>query len=166
MPCQNSNHVYFRFFEIGNPWDYTGKKDPIGWPSSTCLAIWCFFSRYHSQGSSILSKFPYLSSFNWQSCGSSCRDQTHPKNIPRFEWHDKLAKKLEAEGKGTKASEGKCGNVKRGVVVTGLFLWSIAKPVQTFCTKPWAIGTKSNLGTTKCTCLSRSGLWDVDYVDG
>ena len=32
---------------------------------------------------------------------------------------------LEAEGKGTKASEGKCGNVKRGVVVTGLFLWSI-----------------------------------------
>ena len=34
-------------------------------------------------------------------------------------------RKLEAEGKGTKASEGKCGNVKRGVVVTGLFLWSI-----------------------------------------
>ena len=33
--------------------------------------------------------------------------------------------RLEAEGKGTKASEGKCGNVKRGVVVTGLFLWSI-----------------------------------------
>ena len=33
--------------------------------------------------------------------------------------------KLEAEGKGAKASEGKCGNVKRGVVVTGLFLWSI-----------------------------------------
>ena len=47
------------------------------------------------------------------------------------------AKILEAEGKGTKASEGKCGNVKRGVVVTGLFLWSIyiAKPVQTFLHK-------------------------------
>ena len=31
--------------------------------------------------------------------------------------------RLEAEGKGTKASEGKCGNVKRGVVVTFFFLW-------------------------------------------
>ena len=30
---------------------------------------------------------------------------------------------LEAKGKGTKAGEGKCGNVKRGLAVTRLFLW-------------------------------------------
>ena len=35
-----------------------------------------------------------------------------------------VLQQLEAEGKGTKASEGKCGNVKRGVVVTRLFHWA------------------------------------------
>ena len=46
------------------------------------------------------------------------------RSEPEYEPTDKHTE-LEAEGKGTKASEGKCGNVKRGVVVTGLFLWSI-----------------------------------------
>ena len=44
--------------------------------------------------------------------------------IYKKKWNNMIYE-LEAEGKGTKASEGKCGNVKRGVVVTGLFLWSI-----------------------------------------
>ena len=54
-------------------------------------------------------------------------DQKKPKEGMNFRgytaWYWYIMIWLEAEGKGTKASEGKCGNVKRGVVVTRLFLW-------------------------------------------
>ena len=48
-------------------------------------------------------------------CNSSCQHGSNIPNRAAIKPFEMRKQQLEAEGKGTKASEGKCGNVKRGV---------------------------------------------------